>query len=66
MTKYVVLARSKKDGMILDSYGCFANRRNAARRINELGYDKDIEYVYEIVDPIGTYANDEIEDEMYE
>lgn len=64
--KYVVLARDKQDGYICESFGCFKKKSNAKARMMQLPtgeYYDDIEYVIEEVDPTGSFANDECEDE---
>lgn len=60
--KYVVLAREIDSGMIVDSFGVFKKKKNALTRLAEIK-DCDFEYVVEEVDPFGSYADDECEDE---
>lgn len=61
--KYVVLARDKKDGNIIDSFGVFRDKKNANWRLTEMMENDGKEYLVEEVDPNGNYANDECEDE---
>ena len=69
MVKYVVLARDKKDDVIVDSFGCFERRRNATRCLNDAIEKDNLEDVYyciEDVDPSGSYANEEPDDDCYD
>lgn len=69
MVKFVVLARNKKDDVIVDCFGCFNKRRNATRCLND-AIDKDrlndVYYCIEDVDPCGSYANEQPDDDCYE
>ena len=69
MVKYVVLARNKKDDCIMCSFGCFESKRNAIKCMNYVMSKDDFNDVYyciEDVDPYGSYANEEPDDECYE
>lgn len=64
--KYVVLARLKEDGNIVESFGCYRKKSNAIEHMKTLPtgeYYNDIEYVVEEVNPLGSFADDECEDE---
>lgn len=64
--KYVVLARSKTDDMILSSFGVFKSKRNANREKDLVSKEDPIYNAYycvEDVDPSGSYANDSVCDE---
>lgn len=61
--KYVVLARDKETDMIVDSFGCFRRKANAVSRKFGLVQDDSVEYCIEEVDPCGSFADDECEDE---
>lgn len=69
MVKYVVLARGIDDGYIVSCLGCFKNVDNAyqvANRMRSIEYDNDVDsdvyYSIEEVDPLGSYADMEVED----
>lgn len=64
--KYVLLARLKETGEIVEDFGIYASLRNANKMKDSLPigeYYDDIEYCVEEVDPLGSYANDKPCDE---
>lgn len=64
--KYVVLARSKTDDMILSSFGVFRSKRNANQQKDTITKEDLIDNAYycvENVDPMGSFANDSVWDD---
>lgn len=61
--KYVVLARDL-DGTIVNSFGVFKRKYNAENKRREVREKfTHLDYVVEEVDPLGSYADEECEDE---
>lgn len=66
--KYVVLGRDKNEGTIIESFGVYSRKRYANAMLNIVMKDacEGIEYCVEEVDPYGSFANDECDDECVE
>lgn len=56
--RYVVLARSKDDGTIVESFGIYSRKRYADAMLNIVNKNAcdEVEYCVEEVDPCGSFA----------